>query len=229
MPIVVDHDARRQLVTEVAAGLVAQEGRVGLSARRVADAAGHSTTIVSHYFADMAELMRATNDFAAARSRARIEAVLTADPTDIVGLAEALLPIDEVSRADWRIWLSFFGDAVGDPEIAAEQRARTRRSADRFHRCLVMLAERGQIADGVDLRATADRLGAFVLGVAVDATFDARKWTVEAQRRAVRAELSAAGIGVVARGGGVESGSASGDARRSTTRSSKTVGTRSRG
>jgi AcrR family transcriptional regulator len=227
MPIVVDHEARRRLVTEVAAGLVAQEGRVGLSARRVADAAGHSTTIVSHYFADMAELMRATNDLAAARSRARIEGVLTADPTDIVGLAEALLPMDAVSRADWRIWLSFFGDAVGDPEIAAEQRARTRRSSDRFHRCLVVLADRGQVADGVNLRATADRLGAFVLGVAVDATFDSRKWTVDAQRRAVRAELSAAGISVVARGGALESAVPSGDAPRSMT-GSKTVGARRR-
>lgn len=204
MPRVVDHEARRRLVTEVAAGLVAREGRAGLSARRVADAAGHSTTIVSHYFADMAELMRATNDFAAGRSRARIERVLSADPTDVLGLAEALLPLDEESRADWRIWLSFFGDAVGDPEIAAEQRARTRRSADRFHRCLVLLANQGRVADGVDLRAAADRLGAVVLGVAVDATFDPGKWSAESQRRAVRAELTAAGISTQAGVGAID-------------------------
>ncbi|MEZ5226368.1 MAG: TetR family transcriptional regulator [Acidimicrobiales bacterium] len=88
MPKFVDHESRRAHVTEIAAELVAAEGRSALTARRVAEATGHSTTIVSHYFDDMAELMYETYRLAVRRSRSRVAAVLDADPTDIVGLAE---------------------------------------------------------------------------------------------------------------------------------------------
>lgn len=182
------------MVAEVAAGLVADEGRAALTARRVADAAGQSTTVVSHYFADMTELLHETYRLAVQRSRARIERVLAAGPADIVGLAEALLPLDVERTADWRIWLAFWGEALGSPQLATEQRTRARTSADRFHRCLELLADDGRVPDGVDLRATADRLAALILGIAAEAAFDPGKWTARVQREAVRAELDSVGV-----------------------------------
>lgn len=68
--------------------------------------------------------------------------------------------------------------------------------SDRFRRCLELLAGQGRVVGGVELPAVADRLAAFVLGVAVDATFDPAKWTAAAQRAAIRTELAAAGVGV---------------------------------
>jgi DNA-binding transcriptional regulator YbjK len=47
MPIQVDHERQRDHVTSLAARLVAQEGVAALTFRRVADAAGSSTAIVS--------------------------------------------------------------------------------------------------------------------------------------------------------------------------------------
>ncbi|MEZ5378610.1 MAG: TetR family transcriptional regulator C-terminal domain-containing protein [Acidimicrobiales bacterium] len=194
MPKFVDHESRRAHVTEIAAELVAAEGRSALTARRVAEATGHSTTIVSHYFDDMAELMYETYRLAVRRSRSRVAAVLDADPTDIVGLAEAILPIDAVRKADWRIWIAFFGEALGSPALADEQRARVRSSADRFHACLQRLDEAGRVATTTDLRGTANRLGALIFGIAGEATFDPRRWTAGAQREAIQAELIAAGV-----------------------------------
>lgn len=196
MPKYVDHAERRRQVAEVAARLVADHGRSALTVRRVAEAAGQSTTVVSHYFADMAELLYETYGLAVRRSRARIERVLEADPADVVGLAEALLPLDAERDADWRIWLAFWGEALGTPELAEEQRRRARTSADRFHRCLEQLASAGRLDPDVDVRAAADRLAALILGIAAEAVFDPRKWTSTAQREAIRAELASVGLTV---------------------------------
>lgn len=193
MPKYVDHDERRREVTDVAARLVADEGRRALTVRRVADAAGQSTAVVSHYFDDMGELLHETYSLAVRRSRARIDAVLEADPADIVGLAEALLPLDAARKADWRIWLAFWGEALGSPELAAEQRRRARTSADRFHRCLELLDASGWV-NGRDLRVTADLTAALILGIAAEAVFDPRKWPATAQRSAIRAALAGAGV-----------------------------------
>ena len=194
MPKYVDHDERRREVAEVAARLVVEEGRRALTVRRVADAAGQSTTVVSHYFDDMGQLLHATNSLAAARSRVRIDAVIEADPSDIVGLAEAILPIDAERTADWRIWLAFWGEALASPELAAEQRRRARTSADRFHHCLQLLAADGRVAADTDLRATADRVVALILGIAAEAVFDPGEWPATAQTEAVRAALRGAGV-----------------------------------
>lgn len=194
MPKYVDHAERRREVAEVAAGLVADEGRRALTVRRVADAAGQSTTVVSHYFDDMGELLYETYSLAVQRSRARIDAVLDADPSDIVGLAGALLPIDAERKADWRIWLAFWGEALGSPDLAGEQRRRARTSADRFHHCLELLAADGRVTVDVDLRATADRVAALILGIAAEAVFDPRKWPAAAQREAILAALTGAGV-----------------------------------
>ncbi len=199
MPKYVNHDQRRLEVAEVAGELVASYGRSALTVRRVAEATGHSTTVVSHYFDDMSELLHETYSLAVQRSRARVDAVLKSDPADIAGLAEALLPLDAERKADWRIWLAFWGEALGSPALAAEQRTRARTSADRFHRCLEHLDAGGRIQGEPELRATADRIAALILGIAAEAVFDPRKWTARAQREAIRAELEAAGLDVSTR------------------------------
>lgn len=86
MPRVVNHEARRREVAAIAARVVVKEGRAGLTVRNVAQAAGCSTTVVSHYFNDMAELFYETYSFAASRSALRIERVLENDPANISGL-----------------------------------------------------------------------------------------------------------------------------------------------
>jgi AcrR family transcriptional regulator len=194
VPRYVDHEQRRRDVTEIAARLVASEGLSALTARRVAESAGQSTTVVSHYFADMRELLHETYSLAVDRSRARVESVLDADPTDIVGLAEALLPLDAQRRADWRVWLSFWAEALGSPDFADEQRRRVRTSADRFCACLTNLRAAGRLRAEIDTRRAGDRLSALIIGVATEATFDPRKWTTARQREAIQDHLALIGF-----------------------------------
>jgi AcrR family transcriptional regulator len=194
VPKHVDHDQRRRDVASVAAHLVAVHGRRALTVRNVADAAGYSTTVVSHYFDDLADLLRETYRLAGARARGRVEAVLSADPGDLRGLIEAVLPLDAEREADWRIWLSFWSEALSSPAFADEQRAGTRSTTDRIASCLRHLADQGALDAGIDIERTADRLSAMIPGIASEAVFDPSTWTAELQRRVVADELAAIGI-----------------------------------
>jgi AcrR family transcriptional regulator len=194
VPKQVDHEQRRREVAAVAADLVAAHGRRALTVRNVADAAGYSTTVVSHYFDDLADLLHETYRLAVARARRRVEAVLADDPGDLRGLIEAVLPMDAEREADWRIWLSFWSEALSSPAFANEQRARTRSTTERLASCLRHLVDQGRIDAGIDVDRTADRLSAIIPGIASEAIFDPRKWSSALQRRVVDDELAALGV-----------------------------------
>jgi AcrR family transcriptional regulator len=189
----VDHDARRREVVDAAARLVARDGRAALTVRSVAAEVGCSTTVVSHYFADVTDLLHQTYAHAADRARRRVEAVLAVDPSDVVGLAEALLPLDEARRDDWRVWLAFWSEALSAPAFAAEQRARARSTVDRFERCLRLRRATGRLDPDVDVRDAAHRLGALVPGIAAEAVFDPESWGPRRQRAVLRGELALIG------------------------------------
>lgn len=190
MPRHVDHDARRDLVARVAADLVAEHGLEALTVRRVAQAAGHSTTVVSHYFADRRDLVRATYRAAAARSSARFDAALVDAEHPLQACLEALLPLDEERARDVRTWLAFWAMAVGDPELAAEQDARVQSARRRLVDVLAAEQARGRVRPGIDLADVAYGLLVLVHGVGTHAEFDPAYWTPERQRRAVVADLA---------------------------------------
>ena len=194
MPKTVDHTLRRRDVTAVAAELVADRGRSALTVRNVASAAGYSTTVVSHYFDDVSDLLHEVYEFAASRARRRIDAVLVNDPTDIEGLIEAVLPLDLERQQDWQIWFAFWSEAIAVPAFAADQRERARTTTKRLRTCLKLLQNAERLPATVDLTRAADRLSTLIPGLAADATFDPKRWTARRQRRVVRDELRSLGL-----------------------------------
>jgi AcrR family transcriptional regulator len=194
MPKFVDAEARRREVTQIAAGLIVSGGRAALTVRNVAEAAGCSSTVVSHYFTDMADLFHETYSLAAMRANRRVTAVLDRDPADIVGLIEAVLPLDRERIEDWRIWFAFWSEALTSPGFANEQRRRAQATLLRIAHCLTLLAERGALTAGIDVDAAAHRLAALIPGIASEAIFDARRWTPTRQRRVLRSELALIGL-----------------------------------
>jgi AcrR family transcriptional regulator len=169
VPRVVDHVARRQLVAECAIRLIAERGTDAATVRAVASAAGFSTTVVSHYFTDKRELLMFTYREAAIRTRARVEAALAADATDLRGALHALLPLDADRRRDWRVNFAFWGLAVTDGEMTREQRARVRGAR-------ALLADVLRRRGAPDPEGTARRLLTVVIGIAIQAMFDPGDW-----------------------------------------------------
>lgn len=191
MPRYVDHDARRELVARVAGDLIAEHGLEALTVRRVAEAAGYSTTVVSHYFTDRRDLVTATYRAAAARSSDRFDAALVDAADPLQSCLEALLPTDDEGLRDWRTRFAFWALAVADPELAREQDDRVQSARRRLAAVLERERTRGRVPEGLDLGDTAYRLLVLVHGVGTHAAFDTDYWTAARQRAAVRAELEA--------------------------------------
>jgi TetR/AcrR family transcriptional regulator, transcriptional repressor of bet genes len=168
MPIQVDREGQREHVTSLAARLVAQEGVAALTFRRVAEAAGSSTAIVSTYFTDKRDLLLSTFRAAASRTTVRFEAAINAGGS-LQDCLEAWLPLDEDRLTDWRVILGFWGVAVTDPELAAVQDGHVSRARAKVEKLL--RAERGH-----DLTPEPERLAqqilALTLGIALQAVFE---------------------------------------------------------
>ena len=123
MPARGDHQQRRQQVARIAANLVAAGGLAAATHRRIAEAAGCSTTVVSHYFTDKRDLVTATYREVGDRVATRVEVARTSEDR-LVAMLEALLPLDEDRTRDWRLLFTFLGLAATDAELTAEQRDR---------------------------------------------------------------------------------------------------------
>lgn len=182
MPRQVDHDARRLEVAEVAARLIAQVGVERVTVRELAKAAGYSTAIVSHYFADKRQLLLFTYQSAAQNAQERVNSVLSTAPDDLEGCLTALLPLDEARHRDWQVWLSFWGMAIGDPEFAEVQRRRVIGSRKMIQGVLEAMARKGNLSPDTDFDLLSRQLLTIVNGLAVQAGFDPADWPAERQQ-----------------------------------------------
>src|SRR4051794_10907486 len=181
MPRYVDHEARRRHVASIAADLVARQGVDALTVRRVADAAGYSTAVVSHYFEDKRDLLLSTYQVSADRSTRRYEAVTARGKQRLLESLEALLPLDDERRADWSLWFAFWGFAATDPMLAAAQRDRVRSARGRIEQALDEEAAAGRLREGVDRAMAARTLLVVVHGIGTQTVFDPDDWTPQRQ------------------------------------------------
>lgn len=189
MPRYVDHDARRRHIAATAAQLAGTRGLEALTYRNVADAAGSSTTVLTHYFADKRDLLLATFQAAAERSGARFDEAKRRGG----GLREclqALLPLDAERQTEWRLLTCYWGTAVSDAGAAGEQ-ARHVRSAQR--RIESLLRERYPQTAEVELEAVARRLATIVHGLGAHSALDPDHWSPAEQQRVLSHELGSLG------------------------------------
>lgn len=189
MPAAIDHETRRIALAEVAADLVAAGGAEAATVRAVAAAAGFSTKAVTHYFPDKRALMLLTYRHAALSSQVRTDASQPEGRADIAALLRALLPTETKVERDWRVWFSFWGLAIADPEFAAEQRGRMREFVGRIAECLARDPAFAHLA--VDaLPEAASALFAALVGIVTQAIFDPDGWPAARQVDAIERELA---------------------------------------
>jgi AcrR family transcriptional regulator len=184
MPARGDHEQRRQQVARIAADLVAAGGLAAATHRRIAEAAGCSTTVVSHYFTDKRDLVTATYREVGDRVATRLEAARSSEDV-LVAILEALLPLDEDRTRDWRLLFTFLGLAATDAELTAEQRDRAAAALAQIETALADDKQAGRIPPDADVPASARSLLSFVLGMGMQALFDPVEWPAERMRTAV--------------------------------------------
>lgn len=193
MPAPVDHSERRDRIAEIVSDIISRDGLDAVTIRQVATAAGYSTTIVTHYFASKRELLLYTYQAAATHAQRRVDAVLGRDPLDLQGYLEALLPLDEASLREWRVYFAFWQLAAIDTEFATEQQRGERHAREGIVRILEARARAGQGPVPADPEAAARRLLTLLLGVAVQAMFDPLDWSAGRQKEFLTGELRALG------------------------------------
>ena len=187
MPARADHEQRRRDVARVAADLVATGGVAAATHRRIAEASGTSTTVVSHYFTDKHDLVKATYREVGDRVTSRLDAAGdSAHPLQAV--LEALLPLDDDRIRDWRLLFTFLGLAATDADLTAEQRSRATTARVRIEQAIAAEQETGLVRRDVDPRAAGRYLLAVVLGIGMQALFDPAEWT----RTRIRATVTRA-------------------------------------
>ena len=180
MPKLVDHAQRREELAAALWRLVMREGIEAASVRRVADEAGWSAGSLRHYFETRSELLAFAMELVMRRVSQRV-AELGPDPVPRV-LLHQVLPLDPERRAEMQVWLAFTMQALVDPSL--------RELRDRAHAEL-----RGLCGRAVDQHAgaEAERLHAFVDGLALHAVLAPSVTTPERQVELLDAVLAAGG------------------------------------
>jgi AcrR family transcriptional regulator len=182
MPKVVDVDERRAALIDATSREIASRGLANVTLRSIARVNGWSTGIVTHYFSDKHELLMATFNERADRSRRAIEAATGAGVPLLDAALEAALPLDDERMVDWRVYLAYMGAAVGECELRQLHRERQRRFAATITDGIAEAVASGRFARGLD--------------VAAEAVLDPERWPADAQRGVVQAHLrSLAGRG----------------------------------
>ncbi|MFF0545795.1 TetR/AcrR family transcriptional regulator [Nocardia thailandica] len=181
MPKVVDHEQRRRAIGAAACQVIAARGLADTSLRDIAAAAGCTTGMLTHYFADKRAVLRYALGIASSAVARRITA-LAAEGAGVFELLCQCLPMDEARGVEWRVWIAFWDGAAHDPELAAEQRARYQGWREALEVVLVAAGHRA----GPALAEAAESLMIVIDGIGLQAVYDPDRFTPVYQRRLLR-------------------------------------------
>ena len=193
MPRVVDHDARRAEVAKVAYDLIAEGGAEVATIRKVASAAGYSTTIVSHYFTSKKDLLQAVIDLSLSLSQNHVLAASSSG--DLQSVLEAILPISEVQKQNWRIWFGFWGEAVSDHDFGDQQARQSRGTLELMKIFMLQAGYCSSKAPKVEAENLARRTLSVVNGLATLASFDPDYWPAERQKKVIEEYVQSLDVG----------------------------------
>jgi AcrR family transcriptional regulator len=145
MPKIVDHDRRRRQIIDATMRVIRRIGVEAATVREIAREVGFSSGVLAHYFENKKQILVMTHLAAFEDTRARIDAIAKGRPSiDTLRLAlHEALPLDEQRLLEAHVDVSFWGQAILDPEL---QRVRTeshRQSLERWQRMIAALRAEG--------------------------------------------------------------------------------------
>src|ERR1700735_5510933 len=191
MPKIVDWAARRDEILSATWRVIARDGIARATIRSIALEAGCSRGILAHYFDDKADILGS----ALLMSHRRVIARMDAATARLAGL-DALrvvmleaLPLDDQRDLEARIEISFWGRALGNPELRTVQNAEFDRFARRLRAHLAEARELGELRDGLDIDLAAHQLLVLIDGLSAQRVLYAGRVTAGRQRQMLGALL----------------------------------------
>ncbi len=193
MPKAVDHDLRRREVVELAARLIGEQGIAAVSFKALAEAAGASTAIVSHYFRNKRDLLEQTYRAVLGRSIDEQARLIGRFDATVADLAYLMLPDRPEMVTAWRISIEFFAEALGDPEIRKEWEANLETAARNYERIIERSIGRGDFPTSLNAHDAAQDLLALIRGIGTEVAVSSGRWPAQRQRDAVDHMLAGMG------------------------------------
>jgi DNA-binding transcriptional regulator YbjK len=174
-------DIRRGLVVEAAAHVLAQDGLVAATARRVGQEAGVSIGTLTHHFAGMDELLAEALRVHSERFTADLATSVDDDRpamTRLRELVDAVIPSRPAARKQWRLWFQFWARAVLAPPLAKLHTDRYATWRALVERLIASGVKRKELRK-VDARAEALHLTALLDGLCLQVVIGDREITAE--------------------------------------------------
>jgi AcrR family transcriptional regulator len=191
MPKIVNWDERRDEILAATWRVIARDGIAKATIRAIAREAHCSAGILAHYFDDKADILGSALMLSHRRVAARMEALAAGraglDALRVVML-EAL-PLDDERDLEAQIEISFWGRALGHPELRTVQNAEFDRFARRLRAHLAEAREHGELRDGVDLDVAAHQLLVLIDGLSAQRVLYPGRVTAVRQRQMLDALL----------------------------------------
>ena len=167
MPKIVNWDDRRDEILSATWRVIARDGIAKATIRSIAREAHCSPGILAHYFDDKADILGSALVLSHRRVAARMEAKAAGraglDALRVVML-EAL-PLDDERDLEAQIEISFWGRALGNPELRTVQHAEFDRFAEWLRAHLAEARKLGELRDSIDLDLAAHQLLVLIDGL----------------------------------------------------------------
>jgi AcrR family transcriptional regulator len=191
MPKIVNWDERRDEILAATWRVIARDGIAKATIRAIAREAHCSAGILAHYFDDKADILGS----ALMLSHRRVVARMDAGAAGRRGLGALrvvmleALPLDDERDLEARIEISFWGRALGNPDLRTVQNAEFDRFARRLRAHLAEARELGELRDGVDIDLAAHQLLVLIDGLSAQRVLYPGRVTAERQRQMLGALL----------------------------------------
>ncbi len=191
MPKIVDHDSQRVKFAEAAMSLIARHGLEGVTMRAVAAEAGLSYGSLFHYFDSKDELLmhavrhstslqtRRVNEYSSQYSGMKALEHLLCDDTII----------NESSRDDWMVWLTFLYKAALQTSFAEMHAELIDGWLARITRLLEDAQQAGEIDKELDVGIEAMAVWAYSAGLGQFSLLHPRLLPVERQKQLIHSYL----------------------------------------
>ncbi|MGO8951299.1 MAG: TetR/AcrR family transcriptional regulator [Ktedonobacterales bacterium] len=180
------HEAvRRAQVLRAARACIVAMGYERVTMRDIAELAGVSTGTVVHYFHDKESVLAAALLDKIQDTGIAFRAALTGADSAwerLERLVGASIPASDEVRDEWRLWLTFWGEATRNERFRAVSERQHRRWTNFLARILREGVDSGEFA-AIDSAATATQVAALIDGLAVQATLGNPTLTPPQMRR----------------------------------------------
>jgi TetR/AcrR family transcriptional repressor of bet genes len=191
MPKRVDIQTQRRSIANAAIAVIHESGLDRARLRDVARAANVTTGAVMHYFDGKDAVIEAALEEIVRRTLERMNTAVRPekkdDLDDFIRRVGNYLPLRNESRAEWRVWLAFWGRAIGDDRLREVHRHYYDKIIDRMASALAPFHARDSRPSMKKLRSQADALLAAIDGIGTRATLEPDLWPPRRQRRTLTA------------------------------------------